>query len=52
MFWLCLISSLGCIYLSLHSEGMEKYLLKKIYIILSAIFFLLGVLIILKQNMN
>ena len=52
MFWLCLITSLGCIYLSLQSEGVENYLLKKIYLILSGIFFLLGVLIILKQGMN
>ena len=29
MFWLCLITSLGCIYLSLQSEGMDNYLLKK-----------------------
>ena len=52
MFWLCLITSLGCIYLSLQSEGVENHLLKKIYIILSATFFLMGILIILKQNMN
>ena len=52
MFWLCLITSLGCIYLSLQSEGMDNYLFKKIYLVLSGIFFLLGVLIILKQIMN
>ena len=52
MFWLCLITSLGCIYLSLQSEGMDNYLFKIIYLILSGIFFLLGVLVILKQSMS
>jgi len=50
MFWLCLITSLGCVYLSLQSELTENYLLKKVYIILSVFFFLIGVLSVLKQS--
>ena len=48
MFWLCFITSLGCIYLSLYNERVGNNLLKKIYITLSVIFFLVGILVVFK----